>query len=188
MNVYDFDNTIYDGESGVQLFFFYLKKYPSLVRYAPRVLKGVYDYRRHRVTLDEALVNYADVFHEFLSRVDLERDVREFWDQHANRLRTFIRTLRRPDDLVISASPEQSLREACTRLGIQRWIGTKINEQTASFDFICYRENKVRAFRQQYPGQEIDYFYTDSLNDKPLMDIARHVVMVGKKGAMARVK
>ena len=40
MNVYDFDNTIYDGESTFDLFLFYLKKKPSLIRLMPTVVSA----------------------------------------------------------------------------------------------------------------------------------------------------
>ena len=36
MNVYDFDNTIYDGESSLALFWFYIKKMTHLVNITPR--------------------------------------------------------------------------------------------------------------------------------------------------------
>lgn len=36
MNVYDFDGTIYDGDSSVDFFLYALKRMPSLIRYAPR--------------------------------------------------------------------------------------------------------------------------------------------------------
>ena len=44
MNVYDFDNTIYDGESFIDLFIFLFKKDPSLVKYIPDVINGLYNY------------------------------------------------------------------------------------------------------------------------------------------------
>ena len=39
MNVYDFDDTIYDGDSNVDFFIDLFKKYPSLLRYAPDLVK-----------------------------------------------------------------------------------------------------------------------------------------------------
>lgn len=38
MNVYDFDNTLYDGESTFDFFFFCLSKNPRLLKYAFVVL------------------------------------------------------------------------------------------------------------------------------------------------------
>ena len=182
MNVYDFDNTLYDGESGLHLFFFYLKKRPGLVRFAPQVLQGVADYKRGRVKFDQAIERVSGVLKPFLEGIeDYRADAREFWDKHEHRLRPFYRHLRRPDDLIISASPEQMLREVCARLGINHFIGSVINENTSQLEFACFRENKVKAFREHYPGQRIDDFYTDSMNDKPLMDIAKQVFMVKKR-------
>ena len=183
MNVYDFDNTIYDGESGVHMFFYYLKKRPGLVRFAPQVFRGVIDYKRGRVNFDQAIQRVGGVLRPFLEGIkDYAADARDFWDKHERRLRPFYRQMHRPDDLIISASPEQSLREICARLGVAHYIGSVINEETSTLEFACFRENKVKAFRERYPGREIDVFYTDSMNDKPLMDIARQVFLVKKKG------
>lgn len=39
-------------------------------------------------------------------------------------------------------------------------------------------ENKVTALRELYPGTEIANFYTDSMNDRAMMDISEHVFLV----------
>lgn len=188
MNVYDFDNTLYDGESGVDMFFFYLKKRPWLVRYTPQVVGAFIAYKRHQVTIDSVAQQYAGLIKAFLDGIeDYQEDARVFWDKHEHRLRPFYKQLHQPDDLIISAGPEQSLKEICTRLGVKRYIGTVINEATSALDFICFRENKVKAFQARYPGEQIDNFYTDSMNDKPLMDIAKHVFMVDK-GEITQLK
>jgi len=189
MNVYDFDNTLYGGESGIQMFVFYLKKRPWLVCYAPFVLQILIEYKLHKVaTIDEVVEKYGWLFHAFIKGVeDFQADAREFWDKHEHRLCSFYQDLHQPDDLVISASPEHSLREVCARLGIKHYLGTVINEDTRMFDFVCFRDNKVKAFQERYPGQEIDNFYTDSMNDKPLMDISNRVFLV-KKGKITQIK
>ena len=38
MNVYDFDGTIYNGETSRDFFFFCLKRYPKVKRYIPKIL------------------------------------------------------------------------------------------------------------------------------------------------------
>ena len=188
MNVYDFDNTLYRGESGVHMFFYYLKKRPGLIRFAPRLLPGMIAYKRHQIALDDVGELVGWVLKKFMEGIeDYEQDAKDFWDKHEHRLQPFYKELQHPDDLIISAGPEQSLREVCDRLGVSRYIGTVISEETGDLEFICYRENKVKAFREKYPDEQIDNFYTDSMNDKPLMDIARHVFLVGKKG-MEQIK
>ena len=46
MNVYDFDDTIYDGDSNADFFKDLFIKYPSLLRYAPDLVKIMNDYRK----------------------------------------------------------------------------------------------------------------------------------------------
>jgi len=188
MNVYDFDNTIYNGESALHFFLFCLKKRPLLARYIPSALRGIVDYKRHGVSIDQVARRYTKVMKACLSGIGDYRDTaRAFWDKHERRINGFYKPLQRPDDLVISAGPEQSLREICARLGVRHYIGTVVNETTGEMEFVCFKENKVKAFRERYPGCEIDNFYTDSINDKPLMDIANHVFMV-KKGIVTQIK
>ena len=189
MNVFDFDNTIYDGESGVHMFLFYLKRRPLLIRYLPKVIKGIISYKRGKVTQEEVLESYADAFHEMFSVEDFVQDMRDFWDKHEHRLRrAFFDRFYRPGDLIVSASPEDSLNEVCKRLGAGGFIGTRLDLQAARFEFVCFRENKVKAFREQFPGVEIENFYTDSMNDKAMMDISKHVFMIGKRGKMEQIK
>lgn len=51
MNVYDFDNTIYRGESAVDLFWYYLKQDKSLLRYVPEVAAALVRYKRGKSPL-----------------------------------------------------------------------------------------------------------------------------------------
>ena len=51
MNVYDFDNTIYDGESALDFFFDYVKVNPALVKMIPKVLRALALYAGGRVTI-----------------------------------------------------------------------------------------------------------------------------------------
>jgi phosphoserine phosphatase len=186
--VYDFDNTLYRGESGVDLFFYYIKKRPSLLRFTPTVIVGVIRYKLHLVQLDDVLNGYGSIVERFVAGVeDFAQDAKEFWDRHDHRLRSFYYRLQQDDDLVISASPEPSLQEVCGRLGVKRWIGTRINEETRRLDYVCFRENKVKAFQEQYPGETIENFFTDSMNDKPLMELAQKVFLI-QKGKMKRIK
>ena len=55
MNVYDFDNTIYDGESVLDLFFFYVRRDPALIRYIPKVFHALFKYKAGKVTVEQAI-------------------------------------------------------------------------------------------------------------------------------------
>ncbi|MDR0884411.1 MAG: haloacid dehalogenase-like hydrolase [Oscillospiraceae bacterium] len=179
MNVYDFDNTIYDGESGLDLFLFYLRRYPDIIQYAPKVIAATIRYKRHKITIEEALTRYTIYIETFLRRLpDPQGDMERFWDKHQHKIKPWYEDIRRPDDLIISASPEAELSVICRRLGINQFLGTRVDEETMTITHFNFRENKVKYFREQYPDAVIDTLYTDSYNDRWLMDIATHVVLV----------
>jgi phosphoserine phosphatase len=179
VNVFDFDNTIYDGESGLDLFAFYIKRYPSLLRYTPKVIHALVRYKQHKITIEEALTIYAPLIEDFLRGLeDPEGDMRKFWDKNQHKIKPFYDDLRRDDDVIISASPEVELAEICGRIGIKRFLGTVIDDETRQITHFNFRQNKVTYFKERYPGEEIDTLFTDSYNDRWLMEIAKHVVLV----------
>ena len=179
MNVYDIDNTIYRGESAVDLFWYYLKQDKSLLRYVPEVAAALVRYKRGKITIEEALSVYgARVADYFLTIPDFEADLKTFWDTHMKNIKPFYARQHRPDDVILSASPERVLEEACRRLGIAHWIGTQFDEQTGTITRLCFRENKVSSFLERFPHAKIEQFYTDSFNDQPMIDLAEHAFLV----------
>ena len=80
--------------------------------------------------------------------------------------------------MIVSACPEVMLGEICRRIGIGHFIGTEVDLKTGEIGRICYREAKISAFYEQYGEQEIDEFYTDSMNDRAMMDISKDVYYV----------
>lgn len=180
MNVYDFDNTIYDGESCFDLFKFYIKRRPSLLRHAPQVIFAFAKYKLGKVTIEQALSKYgAKVGSFFRSIPDLQADSEKFWDEHMHNIKPFYKELQQEDDLVITASPEATMRVICRRLGIKNLLGSTVDENSGEITRLCMSTNKVKAFFEAYPDGKIDCFYTDSVkNDSPLIDIAQKAFVV----------
>ena len=79
------------------------------------------------------------------------------------------------------------LDEIMKRLGIKNYVGSSIDKKTGKFKRLCFLENKVKIFNELYPDAHIENFYTDSMNDKPMMDIADHVFFV-KKDKITQIK
>lgn len=182
MNVFDFDNTIYDGESSVDFFLWYIKKDPSLIKFIPSVAVALFKYKTGKLSVEKALSQYGTrltaYFKEKLSGENtLSADARTFWKTHAARLKPLFGSFS-SDDIVISCSPRFLLEEPLNMLGIKKCICSEIDEKTGEITRLCFRENKVRAFFNEYPQCEIDNFYTDSFNDRPLMDISKNVFLV----------
>lgn len=180
MNVYDFDNTIYDGESVLHFFFFYIKKTPYLLKYIPKVFHALVKYKAGKVTVEQALTDYAPFVEDYFKNIsDLKADSVEFWDKHMKNIKPFYKEIQREDDVIVTASPENTMEEICKRLGIKHCVGSLIDEETGKITRLCMRSRKVPAFFEAFPDAHIDNFYTDSpKNDAPLIEIADHAFHV----------
>ena len=184
MNVYDFDNTIYDGESMLDLFFFYLKRDPYLIKYIPKVFHALAKYKAGKITAEQAIERYAPFVEDYFRTIeDFSADAVEFWNGHMKNVKPFYAQLHRDDDIIVTASPELSMREVCRRLGVKHCVGSVIDEKTGKITRLCMRSRKVPAFLEAFPDAHIDDFYTDSpKNDAPLIEMAdRAFVVKGNK-------
>lgn len=180
MNVYDFDNTIYDGESCKDMFFYLLKKDLSLLKLVPNVLYAFAKYKKGKITIEKALEKYAPKIEKyFQKKFYLLSDTIDFWDKHMKNIKSFYSRQQRPDDLILTATPENFMEEICRRMGVKNYIGTTIDAELGKITRICLRENKIKAFFERYPNGEIESFYTDSPeNDFPLIEIAQNAYVV----------
>ena len=179
MNVYDFDNTIYRGESGVDLFLGYLKKDPRLLVKLPWAVSCILKYKAGKISLDDVMDKYAGIVEEFAQSIeDIESDVIDFWDKNSSKIKPFYLKQRQDDDIIISACLDVVLEEICRRMNIKNYVGSKTDLENMKLVNFCFRENKVKAFKEKFPDAEIDNFYTDSLNDQPMIDLARNAFLV----------
>ncbi len=187
MNVYDFDNTIYDGESTFDFFFFCLRRRPKLISF---VCPVVYHFARYRLCLvsREQLVVLADRYLTDLLRVcpDVESFVAPFWEKNGNRIKPYYLKQKKPDDVVLSASFRFLIRPMCEKLGIRHLICSEIDLASGVIGTLCFRENKPDCFDKVFPGASIDAFYTDSRNDQAMIARAKESYLV-KKDRIIRI-
>ncbi len=180
MRVFDFDNTIYDGESGMDIFLYFLKKDPKgVVKFVPKFMEGFVRYKRNVITIDEVKSEYASYIKEYFEKIENILDEFEtFWNINEKNIKPFYPKIKKDDDVIVSACPKCLLGVMTNRLGIKNVIATELNPETGEVGEICYHENKVKMFRKIYGDVEIDEFYTDSMSDKPMMDISKTVFLV----------
>ena len=180
MNVYDFDDTIYDGDSNVDFFKDLFVKYPSLMRYIPDLIKIMGDYRKTNLRFEDLIEKYGGIFQDFANKHHPDPDVvaKEFWDKHEKQIKPFYKQIQKEDDLIITASPKFQMDEICKRLGIKHYLASEYDLRTGVFGRPCFRERKIEFFREAYPDGVIDDFYTDSLNDEFLFPYAKRVFWV----------
>lgn len=182
MNVYDFDKTIYAGDSSIHFWLFLIRRHPQsaplsagMVPEGFRVLRG----KGSRGELKERMF-------ALLRRVpDPEAEVSAFWDSHIRRIYPWYLDRRREDDVIISASPAFLIGEACRRLEVG-YIATEMDIHTGRIaDGNCRGEEKPPRFRAVYGETPVEEFYSDSLSDLPMMELAEAGYLV-KRGQVVR--
>ena len=179
MNVYDFDNTIYDGESSFDFFVFCLKKRISLLKFLPPVIITLIQYKLCRITTDELTEKSEKYMADFLSMLDdAKKLISDFWDLHEHKIKDFYKRNQKPDDVIISASNDFFLGEICKRLKIKYLIASKMDLERCKIEYLCHGDPKVRLFYKRFPNGIVDEFYTDSKNDMPMIKIAKKAFFV----------
>ena len=180
LNVFDFDNTIYDGETLVDFILYYVRTDPKICKYVPKLLVICFKDAFHLFTVEDAVDAYAGFLEGYyVKKIDsVEKDVQKFWDKNEHKIKPWYQSVRREDDVIVSGSTDFLLEEIMKRMGIKHYITSSIDRKTGKFKRLCFLENKVKLFREVYPDGHIDNFYTDSMNDRAMMDIADHVYFV----------
>ena len=190
MNVYDFDNTIYNGESVIDFFWFCVKKKPQVLRFLPAVASALIRYKLQRMPVEALEVQAEKYLGIFLRHVtDLPALVREFWDVHQHKIKAFYLQNQKEDDVIISASCDFLLTEICRRFRIAHLLCSEVDLETGRIKTVCYREKKPALFLEKFPDAEIENFYSDSLNDLPMMRMAKNAYLVkGSKVTKMKVE
>ncbi len=178
MNVYDFDNTIYRGESAFDFFLFCIRRKRQLVKVVLPVLRDVISYKTCRMPWEKFCERgkyYTETFFTLFD--DIPQLVADFWDEHEHKIKPFYENIRKPDDVIVTANVDVLVEEIFRRMGIENYITSKFDLSQGRLTQICFSQNKVKLFSETY-GSVIDAFYTDSANDAPLMKLAKEVYMV----------
>lgn len=178
MNVYDFDKTIYDGDSTVDFYLYCLKKQPGVIFSAVQQAYGMILYMFHRIS-KTALKEY---FFSFLKHIpDSEAMVESFWKVHQSKIKFWYLEQKQSNDVIISASPEFLLKPICAQLHIADPIATNVIPQSGKIcGQNCKGVEKVSRFREIYPYENVVQFYSDSKSDEPMANISQNAFLVDK--------
>lgn len=194
--VYDFDKTIYGGETGTNFFKFYFKKFPLkslafIILYVEDILFYIFKQIK--------LKQLKERFFRFLeghSKEEIDKLVTEFWEIEKNKIYDWAKDElaenKKQADLVIvtSASPKFIIEKFLLDFGYDLVFGTEfVKFDNDRFISKIYGENnkndeKVKKLKMWAKKQKISFeilkFYSDSIADKPLYDLAKEKVWVNK--------
>lgn len=178
MNVYDFDKTIYKKDSSWAFYFYCLRRQPLLFRYWPR--QGWAALRYALRCIDKTRMK-QEFYCYFRGVADIDKKAETFWETKRDGIYPWYLAQKEEEDVVVSASPEFLLRPICRELGIGCLIASRVDVKTGKYTGKnCHGAEKVRRFREKFPFAEIDRFYSDSLSDTPLAEMAKESFLVRK--------
>ncbi len=176
MNVYDFDGTIYSGDSTADFYIHCLKRYPAALKSVPGMIFAFVLYLLNLYST----TRFKERMYKFLHYVpDVDKEINEFWNINQSKIKAYYSDTHRDSDVVISASPEFLLAPICERLGIKTLIASRVDKKTGKYEGEnCRDKEKVRRFYEWKADAEIDTFYSDSLADTPLAELAERAYIV----------
>ena len=179
MNVYDFDHTIYNGDSSVDFSCFYLRRHLTLLLCLPVQFFAVIGIKLGFLSVKHG----KELFFSFLKLCPADqKDIMDFWKTHSNKMTSWYLEHQQPDDLIISASPEFLLQPFIESTLKKKVIATKVDSYSGKIlGENCKGDEKVRLFFEHYPAGHIECFYSDSMSDTYLANIATCAFLVKNK-------
>jgi len=177
MNVYDFDETIYSGDSTRDFYFYCIRKDVTLLRFLPK--QGYYFLKYMFGVINKTA--FKEKFYMFLGGIkNIDSEIELFWKKNIRKIKPWYYEQKMEDDIIISASPEFLLKPVADKLGFTL-IASRVDKTCGKTEGEnCYGEEKVKRLSEFMPKAEIEKFYSDSLSDSPLANISKEAFIVQK--------
>jgi putative flippase GtrA len=110
---------------------------------------------------------------------DVNHLASQFWNERRlRRLNHAYLAVRQKGDLILSASPDCLLKPVCQTLNVG-FIGASVDARTGACSFRgCCATEKLHRFRQQFPKEKIEVFWSTRLSDHPVAQEAEQSYIV----------
>lgn len=196
--LFDVDYTITKKETLMELFKYVIKEDKRNLIYLPRAIYsgfmyviGVFDEKK----VKEAFLKFL----EGSKKNDIEKLVKRFYENRLSKIlyEDSIKMMKKLKDegydiYLISASPEFYLMELYAIPEVDRIIGTRFEFEDDTFNrkmcgLNCKGEEKVRRLKEVLEEENIEvdfensYMFSDSLSDKPLLDLVGKPYLINYK-------
>lgn len=181
----DFDETLYRKDSLITFHLFCIRRYPILVIWLPLQVTCWLLHKLKLITTQQFKNCYL-LFLAFRSVETIRDDAAVFWQQEypKNFNPEILTLLHQPDTqcVVITASPTIYFQPLLPLLPAITLIGTELKTNNGIYIIDgknCKGAEKVVAFRKQFPRQvTITQAYSDSLSDRPMLELAQQGFIV----------
>ena len=176
MNIYDFDGTIYNGDSCRDIVIYGLKKYPSLT------IQSLKKAKKLKKDYDKGMIPFERVKEELLSFIfkinNYPKFINDFTEKYMKKIKPFYLSRRTENDIIISASYDLWINSFARRLGIKYVIATRVDAEGKILGKNCKGEEKVNRIRNIFPNATISCAYSDSAVDIPFLEMANTAYVV----------
>ena len=178
MNAYDFDGTIYPSNCTIGFAIWCMNRHPKLwFTYAPRAFKSVVLYKLKKMPSYRML---RELYSYLRDVDDFDIQIERYWDKNERRISSWYLAQKKPDDLIISASPTCLIEPIARRLDVT-CVGTDYDRELGVLlNNLMYAKEKSR-YIIDHGFPVIEHFYSDSLSDTPLALCAEHAHLVIKR-------
>ena len=179
MNIYDFDDTIFNGDSSVNFIKYSFDHHPFMVMWC--FIKGLKECIKYLFKKSDFGYIKSELF-SFVKNIDnLDDYMNDYVLKHQKNIKNFYLEQRRDDDVVISASFEFIVKPFCDKLGINYVIATKYDTKKGCIvGKNCKGKEKIVRFNKIFKNAKVCEAYSDSLSDIPMFQIAEKAFLVKK--------
>ena len=178
MNAYDFDGTIFPKDCTIGFCFWCMRRHPKLwFTFFPKAVKNLILQKTGK--MPEYLMQRK--FFGYLMLIDdFDEQIERYWDKNEKKIAPWYLAQKRPDDLIISASPICIIEPIAKRLGVN-YVATDYDREFGVFlDNMMYAKEKAK-YIIDHGFPVIENFYSDSLSDTPLALCAEKAHLVKNK-------
>ena len=127
---------------------------------------------------------FKENFYVFLRSIeDIDSLLIEFWETHKHKVASWYLAQKKNTDIIISASPEFLLTPIVKELEVSLIASVVSKKDGKYLGQNCYGREKLIRFKNEYPLASIENFYSDSLSDRYIAEIAHnsYIIKNGKK-------
>lgn len=177
MNIYDFDDTIFDGDSSVKFIKYSFCHHPIMVSWC--FIKGIKECIKYLFKKSNFGLIKSELF-SFVKNIDnLDEYMNDYVIKHQNNIKKFYLEQQKDNDVVISASFDFIVRPFCEKLGIKEIIATKYDTKIGCIvGKNCKGKEKIVRFNKVFKNPKVNEAYSDSLSDIPMFEIAKKAYLV----------
>ncbi len=176
MNIYDFDDTIYDGDTGIDIIKYSLIRHPFLTLRSLFKAAMLYKkYRNKEIELDLLKENLL----KFVFQIKNHKEyINKFVESHMKNIKPWYKERQTDNDILATASYDLWIDLFAKNIGIKHVICTKTDDNGCIVGKNCKGEEKVIRLKKEYPKKKFVCAYSDSAADIPILELADKAYVV----------